>query len=548
MGGAGASSKPADLVVDEIRAKGGKAVANYNSVEDGDQIIDTAMKAFGRVDIVINNAGILRDKSLKRMTDEDWDLIHRVHLRGSYKVTKAAWDIMNKQKYGRIINTTSAAGIYGNFGQTNYSAAKLALWGFSNTLWREGAKNNIKVNTIAPLAGSRLTETVMPPDLIAALKPEYVALLVAFLVSEACEESGSLFEVGAGLFCKLRWQRSEGALFKLDGSFTPGAVAANWNKVCDFTVNPTYPSSLQDTDWLGLLEETKKIARNPTVGELRYDGRVVLVTGAGAGLGRSHALMFAKLGASVVVNDLGGTFTGQGASTKAADTVVEEIRALGGKAVANYDSVEEGDKIVATALKAFGRIDVVVNNAGILRDKSFARATDEDWDLVQRVHQRGMYKVTKAAWDVMQEQGYGRIVNTASAVGLYGNFGQANYSAAKAGVLGFTNAIALEGKKANIFCNTICPNAGTRMTATIMPEEIVKMLAPEFISPLVGYLAHESCTETGSCFEVGSGWIGKIRREQTHGAILPTNKAISVEDVARNWKIVRTGMVILILR
>jgi len=169
MKGEGASHRAADVVVEEIRKAGGKAVANYDSVEDGDKIIETAIKAFGRVDIVINNAGILRDVSLKKMTDKDWDLINAVHVRGTYKVTKAAWEHMRKQKFGRIINTASAAGIYGNFGQTNYAAAKLAIWGFSNTLWREGQKDNILVNTIAPIAGSRLTETVMPAELVAAL-------------------------------------------------------------------------------------------------------------------------------------------------------------------------------------------------------------------------------------------------------------------------------------------------------------------------------------------------------------------------------------------
>jgi len=246
------------------------------------------------------------------------------------------------------------------------------------------------------------------------------------------------------------------------------------SQICDFERDPTYPANLSDTDWLGLLEIAKELPPNPTVGELRFDGKVAVVTGAGAGLGRAYAHLFARLGASVVVNDLGGSAFGGGASTKAADVVVEEIRKFGGKAVANYDSVEDGDKVIETAVKAFGRVDILVNNAGILRDKSFQRATDEDWDLIQRVHVRGTYKVTKAAWDLMQQQNYGRIINTSSAVGLYGNFGQANYSAAKAGILGFSLALALEGAKNNILVNTICPNAGTRLTATVMPEEMVQ--------------------------------------------------------------------------
>lgn len=533
--GEGKSSAAADKIVEEIRAMGGKAVANYDSVEDGDKIVATAMKAFGRVDIIINNAGILRDKSFKRMTDEDWDIIHKVHVRGTYKVTKAAWEIMRQQNYGRIVNTASAAGIYGNFGQTNYSAAKLAIWGFSNTIFREGKKNNIKVNTIAPIAGSRMTETVLPPDLIKALRPEYVAPLVAFLCSEECEETGGLFEVGAGFVAKDRWQRSKGQVFKLDSTFCPGAVAAAWEKICDFTKDPTLPQDITEVDWMGIYEEAKIAPPNPSVGDLHFDGKVALITGAGNGLGRSYAHLFAKLGAAVVVNDLGGSAFGlDGANKRAADTVVDEIRAFGGKAVANYDSVEDGEKLVETALKAFGRLDILVNNAGILRDKSFQRATDEDWDLVYRVHMRGTYKVTKAAWEVFEKQSYGRIINTASAVGLYGNFGQASYSAAKAGILGFTNALAQEGRKKNIFANTVAPNAGTRLTATVFPKDMLDALSPDFIAPLVVYLGHESCTENGGLFEVGGGWIAKLRRIQAKGiAVKPT--VLTPELIAEQW-------------
>ena len=183
-----------------------------------------------------------------------------------------------------------------------------------------------------------------------------------------------------------------------------------------------------DTDWLGLLEQARALKANPSAPDLRFDGRVVIVTGAGGGLGRAYAHLFGKLGAKVVVNDLGGPRNGQPA---AADKVVEEIRALGGTAVPSYDSVEDGDKIVDTALKAFGKIDVLVNNAGILRDKSFTKMTDQDWDLVQLVHLRGTYKTTKAVWPVFLKQKYGRIINTSSAVGLHGNFGQTNYSTGK---------------------------------------------------------------------------------------------------------------------
>jgi multifunctional beta-oxidation protein len=297
---------------------------------------------------------------------------------------------MMKEKYGRIINTASAAGIYGNRGQANYSAAKLGLHGFTMSLALEGAKNNIICNTIAPVAASRMTETVMPKELLAALKPEYVAPLVGYLTHDSCKETGALFEIGGGWISRLRWERSKGAIFRADASFLPGSVAAKWSQINDFK-NADHPSKLSDVDWLGALEQARTGPSNPAGPDLRFENRVAVVTGAGGGLGRAYAMLFASLGAKVVVNDLGGSFKGDGSgSSNAADKVVDEIRAAGGVAVANYDSVTEGDKIIDTAIKAFGRVDVLVNNAGILRDKSFAKMSPDgkDWDLIQDVHVR----------------------------------------------------------------------------------------------------------------------------------------------------------------
>ncbi|KAI9595571.1 hypothetical protein BDF19DRAFT_395122 [Syncephalis fuscata] len=530
----GTTTRAADLVVDEIVRAGGKAVANYDSVNDGERIIETAVKAFGRIDIIINNAGILRDKSFNRMTDADWDLVQEVHVRGSYKVTKAAWDLMRKQKFGRIIMTASAAGIYGNFGQSNYSAAKLALTGLSSSLAREGAKYNIHCNCIAPIAASRMTETVMPPEILKAIKPEYITGLVSYLCHESTEENGGLFELGAGFVSKLRRERSAGVVFKADKTFTPGAIGTKWAEINDFS-RPAYPQNISDTDWVGLLEQAKALSGNPKGDNLRYDGKVAIVTGAGGGLGRAYALLLGSLGASVVVNDLGGSAVGTGNDKRAADVVVDEIVRAGGKAVANYDSVEDGEKVVETALKAFGRVDILINNAGILRDKSFVRISDTDWDLVQRVHLRGTYKVTKAAWPYLVKQKYGRIVNTSSAVGLYGNFGQTNYSSAKAGILALSNTLALEGRKNNIIVNTIAPNAGTRMTATIMPPEMVEALKPEYVAPLVAFLAHEACPDTGKVFEVGSGWIANVRWQRTGGYGFPIDRPLLPEHIASRW-------------
>jgi len=262
-----------------------------------------------------------------------------------------------------------------------------------------------------------------------------------------------------------------------------------------------------------------------------FKDRVVIVTGAGQGLGRMYALDFAAKGAKVIVNDLGGSSKGAGADGKVADAVVAEIKAAGGEATANYDSVVEGDKIVQTAIDAYGRIDVVINNAGILRDVGFAKMKDADWDIIQAVHLKGAYKVTKAAWPYMKEQKYGRVVFVASAAGLYGNFGQANYSAAKLGLVGFCNTLAVEGKKANILCNTIAPLAASRMTEKLMPPQILKEIKPEYVSPLVQYLSHESSKHTGGVYETGGGWVAKVRFQRSAGAVVARDQ-MTMEGVA----------------
>ncbi|HLL53375.1 MAG TPA: SDR family NAD(P)-dependent oxidoreductase, partial [Myxococcaceae bacterium] len=241
--GGGKSSEAADKVVAEIKAAGGEAVANYDSVEDGKKIVQTALDSFGRVDIVINNAGILRDTSFQKMTEEDWELIYRVHVLGGFRVTHAAWPHMRDAGYGRVIFTASAAGIYGNFGQANYAMAKLGLVGLSNTLAIEGSKKNIRVNTIAPVAGSRMTETILPKEVLDALKPEYVSPLVAYLCHEGCEENGGLFEVGGGFVAKLRWQRSEGRTFKLGRVITPETIQSAWGDIAGFE-KVTYPTDV----------------------------------------------------------------------------------------------------------------------------------------------------------------------------------------------------------------------------------------------------------------------------------------------------------------
>ena len=267
---------------------------------------------------------------------------------------------------------------------------------------------------------------------------------------------------------------------------------------------------------------------------LDFSDRVVVVTGAGNGLGRSHAILFGSLGAKVVVNDLGGSGSGEGSDDTVADSVVAEIQAHGGEAVANPDSVTDGDKIIQCALDTFGGVDIVVNNAGILRDKSLHKMSDEDWDLVYEVHLHGAFKVSQAAFAHMREQGYGRFVMTTSAAGIYGNFGQANYSACKLALHGLSQTIGIEGRSKGIQSNTIAPLAASRLMGTVMDEAAMDLLKPQVVSPLVAWLSHESCDSNGGLFEVGAGWISRVRWERSEGAYFDP-AGFSVDDVADAW-------------
>ncbi len=264
--------------------------------------------------------------------------------------------------------------------------------------------------------------------------------------------------------------------------------------------------------------------------------RVVVVTGAGGGLGRQYALTLAREGASVVVNDLGGARDGSGGGSAMADKVVAEIKEAGGRAVANYDSVAESDGaagIIQTALDEFGAIHGIVSNAGILRDGTFHKMTADAFDAVLKVHLYGGYNVVRAAWPHFREQGYGRVVVATSTSGLFGNFGQANYGAAKLGLVGLINTLAQEGAKYNIKANAIAPLAATRMTEDILPAETLQRLNPEFVAPVVAFLCTEEVPDTASVFIAGGGRVQRVALFQNEGVQFATPP--TVEDIADNW-------------
>lgn len=266
-----------------------------------------------------------------------------------------------------------------------------------------------------------------------------------------------------------------------------------------------------------------------------FEGRVAIVTGAGGGLGRCHALELARRGARVVVNDLGGAMDGTGGSSEAAQNVVAEIRAMGGEAVANGGSVSDRQgavSMVQAAMDAFGRVDILINNAGILRDKTFSKMEIADFEIVLDVHLMGAVNVTKAVWPIMREQKYGRIVMTTSPSGLYGNFGQTNYSAAKLGLVGFMNTLKIEGAKDNIHTNAIAPVAATRMTENLMPEAALKALAPELITPGVVYLCTEDAPN-GVILQAQGGRFSVACIMENAGVDLGVDA--TVEDIGANY-------------
>ncbi|PCI43984.1 MAG: 3-oxoacyl-ACP reductase [Moraxellaceae bacterium] len=269
-----------------------------------------------------------------------------------------------------------------------------------------------------------------------------------------------------------------------------------------------------------------------------FENRVAVVTGAGAGLGRSHAKFLAERGAKVVVNDLGGSVAGEGGSTEAADSVVKEIIEAGGVAVANYDSVasEQGGKnIIKTALDEFGKIDILVNNAGTIRDKSFAKLDLDNFTALMDVHLMGSVYCTRAAWPLMLESRYGRVVMTTSSAGLFGSHGHANYSSAKMSLVGLMSALKQEGTKKNVLVNSVAPMALTRMTEEVMSPKLAPKMKPEYVSSMVAWFCSEQCELAGEIVECGMGYYSKVQIVEAEGVFLGNGDVPSPDEIGDNW-------------
>lgn len=490
LDGSAESASPADEVVSAIKAAGGEAAPVIESVatwEGGKRIVEAAVDTFGRIDIVVTAAGILRDRMIYNMTEEEWDAVIAVHLKGTASVARHAAPIFRQQRGGRIITFSSESGLVGFSGQANYGAAKSGIAGFTKVLAKDLGKYGVTSNSIAPRAETRMVESIpenikdklreqglMPAKGERAWQPGDVAPFVAYLASDySAPINGQVFLVYGGTVKHLSLPRRIKTIYNPN---PPG----QWDLSELDNLTPRYLVPEKE------LEQKAGPAK-------RLEGKVAVVTGAGRGIGRGVARKLASEGASVVVADIGAALDGQGNDSSPAAMVVEEISELGGKAVACYESVAEmdgGANIVKTAIDNFGRLDIVVTAAGILRDRMIFNMSEEEWDDVIAVHLKGTFSVVQPAAQVFKQQGSGRIITFSSVSGLYGYGGQANYGAAKDGIAGFTRVVAKDLARYNVTANAISPGASTRMTDSV-PDTTRARRAGEFLPPPEGSLTND---------------------------------------------------------
>ena len=483
------SQDPAQEVVAGIKSAGGDAVLVTESVatfDGGERIVQAALDSFGRLDIVVTAAGILRDRMIYNMTEEEWDAVVDVHLKGTFNIVRHAAPLFRQQRGGRVITFTSESGLTGFPGQANYGAAKSGIAGFTKVVAKDLGKYGVTANSIAPRAETRMVESIpenvrakladqglMPQAGEAPWKPGDVAPFVAFLASDhSAPVNGQVFLVYGGNVVHMTLPRRMKTIYN-------SSPPATWElEQLDAQVKPRL---------LGLPPVTGSLPKK------RLAGKVAVVTGAGRGIGRGIAKLLASQGASVVVADVGAALDGAGEDATPAAQVVEEISELGGRAVASYHSVatlEGGENIVKKAMDEFGRLDIVVTAAGILRDRMLFNMTEQEWDDVMAVHLKGTFSVVQPASKIFKEQGSGRIVTFSSVSGLYGYGGQSNYGAAKDAIAGFTRVVARDLERYGVTANSISPGAHTRMTDSV-PDSTRDRRKGEFLPPPEGTITNE---------------------------------------------------------
>ncbi len=534
LDGSGGSSSLAQATADAIVGNRGNAVASTESVatwNGGKRIIETALDSFGSIDIVATPAGILRDRMIYNMTEEEWDDVISVHLKGTFTVCRHAAPIFRQQRGGRIITFTSESGLVGYPGQSNYGAAKSGIAGFTKVLARDLGKYGVTANSIAPRAVTRMVESIpgtvreamiengiLPPASEPKWEAEDVAPFVAYLATDgAAQINGQIFLVYGGNITHLASPRRISTIYapnppgywELDDLdvlvprvLLQGSASASGGSIFS-QINPGTGAKAP-----AIATADRKIKR--------LEGKVAVVTGAGRGIGRGIARLLAREGASVVVNDIGAALDGAGEDATPAAQVVEEISELGGKAVASYHSVataEGGANIVKQAIDEFDGLDIVITPAGILRDRMVFNMSEEEWDAVIAVHLKGTYSVVRPASEIFRQQKSGRIVTFSSVSGLYGQGGQSNYGAAKDAIAGFTRVVAKELARYGVTANTISPGAHTRMTDSV-PDSTRAMRDGPFPPPPDGNLTdspdYVAPTAVWLCTDAADGVSGNI--------------------------------------
>ncbi len=531
VSGGAPSSAPASETVAAIKSAGGDAAAvieSVSSVQGGARIFQSALDTFGRLDIVVTAAGILRDRMIYNMTEEEWDAVIGVHLKGTFSIVQPASKLFRQQRSGRIVTFTSESGLIGFAGQANYGAAKSGIAGFTKVVARDLGKYGVTANAVAPRAATRMLDTIpevgkakmaetgfWPKPGERMWEPEDVAPFVAYLASDyAAPVNGQVFLVYGGTVALMTQPRRLRTVFKPVDDSGSSSAAGRWTlDELDKLVRPR----LLDDDPPQAVPATSAVPVAASVRGKRLAGKAAVVTGAGRGIGRGIALMLAREGAAVVVADAGVSLDGSGADSSPAAKVVEEISEAGGRAVACFENVATtagGQRIIDTALKSFGRVDIVVTAAGVLRDRMIFNMSEQEWDDVLAVHLKGTFSVVQPAAKIFKEQGSGRVITFSSVSGLYGYSGQSNYGAAKDGIAGFTRVIAKDLARYGVTVNAISPGAQTRMTASV-PQTTKAMRAgsyqpapegqlssdPEDVAPMVGWLASDvSAGVTGQIF------------------------------------------------
>jgi len=527
----------ADEVVDGISKAGGEAKSNKLSVasfEAGAEIVQDAVDSFGRLDIVVTVAGILRDRMIFNMTEDEWHDVIDVHLTGTFSIVRHAAPIFRAQKSGRIITFSSGSGLFGNPGQSNYGAAKSGIAGFTKVVGKDLGKYGVTANSIAPSAETRMTASVPEEfkksgsDLFKESRdPRDIAPFVTYLASDySAPINSQIFHVSGGTINHLTLPRRKVTLF---------------NPLS----NGKFNQENFDLEGRGLVFG---FGDKNNEGAKPLDGKVAIITGSGRGIGRGIALQLSKLGANIVVNDVGASLDGSGNDKGPAQSVVEEISELGGKAVASTSSVATvagGKEIVDKAIEEFGRLDIVITPAGILRDRMIFNMTKEEWQDVIDVHLTGTFSVVAPASKIFRKQKSGRIITFSSVSGLIGYSGQSNYGAAKDGIAGFTRVVAKELEKYGVTANAISPGANTRMTQSIpdstramrvgefkSPDEDHFINNPDDVAPVVAWLCTDAASHiNGEVIHASGNRISLFNKYEIHRSIRKSGRW-TVEELA----------------